>query len=183
MISKNPLKNILLSAFLLHLLHTNILSGKNGEIGSGWNLYPPYMRFLRRLPKKLSRIFFYRAVTGKKIVALTFDDGPARRTPEIIKLLKQNGTPATFFLLASRVDKYNARFYDDPLFSVGIHGWKHPRYDHSSRDYIAKELGRAVKCFHTHRLPVLWFRPPYGLIVPALPDMSNATLKCTTDDA
>ncbi len=43
---------------------------------------------------------------GKKIVALTFDDGPGGYTEELLDLLKKEGVKATFFVLGTRVDTY-----------------------------------------------------------------------------
>ncbi len=37
------------------------------------------------------------AVTNRKVVALTFDDGPSDFTPAILRILGANGVPATFF--------------------------------------------------------------------------------------
>lgn len=48
-------------------------------------------------------------VPNKKIsgtIALTFDDGPASYTDELLKILKANNANATFFVLGNLVDKY-----------------------------------------------------------------------------
>jgi len=132
-------------------------------------LFPSYRRFLHRLPAERSGAFFYRAATREKIVALTFDDGPLKRTPRILKLLKEKGTPATFFLLASRLDSRSARLYDDPLFSVGLHGWRHPHYSRLSARSVARELDRGLARFRRYGLRTEWFRPPYGMVTATLP--------------
>jgi len=36
---------------------------------------------------------------NKKLIALTFDDGPSRYTPQIVDILKKYDIPATFLLL------------------------------------------------------------------------------------
>ena len=41
---------------------------------------------------------------GKKIVALTFDDGPGAYTGQLLDILKQRQVPATFFVLGTKVD-------------------------------------------------------------------------------
>ncbi len=47
---------------------------------------------------------FYFARSAEKIVALTIDDGPDRRTtPRILELLREHESRATFFLISSRV--------------------------------------------------------------------------------
>jgi len=132
-------------------------------------LLPGYRRFLHRLPAERSGAFFYQAATQEKIVALTFDDGPLKRTPRILKLLKEKDAPATFFLLASRLNSRNARLYDDPLFSVGLHGWRHPHYSRLSTRSVARELDRGVARFQRYGLRTEWFRPPYGMVTASLP--------------
>lgn len=43
---------------------------------------------------------------GKKVVYLTFDDGPSTTvTPEVLKILKEENVKATFFVLGESVDK------------------------------------------------------------------------------
>ena len=48
----------------------------------------------------------YGNYTGKKIVALTFDDGPGPYTERLLNELKKRGVRATFFVLGIQVDKY-----------------------------------------------------------------------------
>lgn len=45
------------------------------------------------------------AVSGKKVVYLTFDDGPNQYTPQILKLLKKYNQKATFFMLYNGISK------------------------------------------------------------------------------
>ncbi len=45
--------------------------------------------------------------TGK-LVALTFDDGPGPYTARLMDAMKERGVRATFFVLGSRVDKYQS---------------------------------------------------------------------------
>ena len=48
----------------------------------------------------------YRVPTDKKVVALTFDDGPSPEwTPKILDELKLAGVKETFFLLGEHVKK------------------------------------------------------------------------------
>ena len=48
----------------------------------------------------------YGDYTGKKIVALTFDDGPGPYTARLLDELKKRGVRVTFFVLGTQVDKY-----------------------------------------------------------------------------
>ncbi|AHF08224.1 polysaccharide deacetylase family protein [Desulfitobacterium metallireducens] len=41
-----------------------------------------------------------------KVVYLTFDDGPSPNTPQILKILKDEGVHATFFVIGTQIQKY-----------------------------------------------------------------------------
>ncbi len=44
---------------------------------------------------------------GKKVAYLTFDDGPSiNNTPEVLRILKENGIKATFFLIGQNAEKH-----------------------------------------------------------------------------
>lgn len=51
----------------------------------------------------------YRTIDKKKkMVALTYDDGPSRDTPTILKVLKKYNSVATFFVVGNRVSSYKS---------------------------------------------------------------------------
>lgn len=68
----------------------------------------------------------------KKTVYLTFDDGPSTKvTPRILNTLRDNGIPATFFVLGSQVDRNPEivrRAYDEG-HKIANHGYSH-NYSH-----------------------------------------------------
>ncbi|RIV39705.1 polysaccharide deacetylase family protein [Micromonospora radicis] len=104
-------------------------------------------------------------------LALTFDDGPDRRsTPRFLGLLDRAGVRATFFLLGAMLDRDPAlgREITAAGHEVAVHGWEHRnllcRPPHSTyadiaraRDRVAAETGRAPR----------WYRPPYGILTTA----------------
>ena len=65
---------------------------------------------------------------GKKVVYLTFDDGPSRAvTPHILDILKQNNVKATFFILGTMGKYYPdliKREYDEGHY-IANHGYSH----------------------------------------------------------
>jgi len=70
----------------------------------------------------------YRVPTKRKIVALTFDDGPSPVwTPLILKELKKAGAKATFFMTGRHVDKYPevARDVASAGHEIENHGYAH----------------------------------------------------------
>ncbi len=70
----------------------------------------------------------YRGRTSKKIIALTFDDGPAPTwTSQILDELKKEDVKATFFMIGHHVQKYPdiARRVAREGHSIGNHGYAH----------------------------------------------------------
>lgn len=112
--------------------------------------------------------------TGRT-VALTFDDGPSRYTPELLDLLRREHVHATFFVVganaASAPDVVARTAGEGHL--VGDHTWHHA-YPNAvrggwTRSYLQREM------LSTRRIiasatggPVCWFRPPAGLLTPAV---------------
>ena len=158
---------MIMRLFLIGLLSLS-LNARSANDTPDWHLYPSYARHLCRLPAAHKKAIFFRADTDEKIVALTFDDGPLKRTPALLKLLKQRHTAATFFLLAPQVNQHNALLYDDPLFEAALHGYHHLDFRRLSQKHIRKELDRALTIFHAHGLHPRYFRPPFGMTSTAL---------------
>jgi peptidoglycan/xylan/chitin deacetylase (PgdA/CDA1 family) len=93
----------------------------------------------RRYERKLELAAIHRAATAgnylvrgqarRKLVALTFDDGPGPTTSHIVKWLKAHDVPATFFLIGRAVDAdpamVRAELRDG--FAIGDHTQTHPR--------------------------------------------------------
>src|SRR3990167_7872002 len=70
----------------------------------------------------------YRGKTSKKIVTLTFDDGPAPVwTPQILDELKKADVKAAFFMVGHHVQKYPdiARRVAREGHGIGNHGYAH----------------------------------------------------------
>ncbi|SDK02820.1 polysaccharide deacetylase family protein [Streptomyces indicus] len=101
-----------------------------------------------------------------KCIALTFDAGPGKDTPELLDTLKREKVPATFFLLGkNHVKKYPdvVKRLADEGHEVANHTWTHGILTDLSKDEIRAELDRtqqAVKDI-TGKEPTL-MRPPQG---------------------
>ncbi|GAB2598145.1 polysaccharide deacetylase family protein [Streptomyces capparidis] len=101
-----------------------------------------------------------------KCIALTFDGGPGRRTPELLDILERERVPATFFLLGRRhIDRYpdTVRRIAAEGHEVANHTWTHPRLTEVGTARIRKELTRTQDAIEelTGRRPTL-MRPPQG---------------------
>ena len=68
------------------------------------------------------------ATAGKKVIALTFDDGPGPYTPAVLSVLEQYHVPATFFEIGEEVARYPqfAKMVAAAGYPVEDHTWSHP---------------------------------------------------------
>ena len=107
--------------------------------------------------------------TKKKIVALTFDDGPHPVfTPAIIKILEKYRVKATFFMVGKQMEKYPG-IVKEALGAgceIGNHTYSHPRDIEADTDaQIIRELDKCEQIIEkmTGKRAHL-FRPPRGMI-------------------
>ncbi len=101
----------------------------------------------------------------KPMIALTFDDGPSRYTPEILKALKENNSLATFFVLGSEVNKFkdtlNQMIEDGN--EVGNHTYNHKDLTKVSDDELYKQIqGTDDLVYIASGYTPTVMRPPYG---------------------
>jgi len=109
--------------------------------------------------------------TTRKIVALTFDDGPhPEYTPPILEILAKHGIKATFFMLGRNVAAYpeTARQVARAEHAIGNHTSMHPCLADCKPVEVAREL---LHCQRTIRqvigvVPKV-MRPPFGVQDPA----------------
>lgn len=106
--------------------------------------------------------------TDKKILALTFDDGPDEDfTPQILDILKKYNVKATFYVIGQKVEynkKIIKRAYDEG-HEIGNHTYTHINVSKNGYNKIKKEISdtqEAVKSI-TNEYPKT-FRPPYRAI-------------------
>lgn len=66
-------------------------------------------------------------VCNVKQVAITFDDGPGKRTGELLDFLKENDIRVTFFLVGNRLNSYKNTVKRQVAegHEIGYHSWKH----------------------------------------------------------
>ena len=96
----------------------------------------------------------------KKVVYLTFDDGPIpEATPFVLDTLDRFGVKATFFMVGDNVRKYPDiyRMVVERGHRVGNHTFNHiGGFRHSSEEYL-ENADKANRLLHTNL-----FRPPHG---------------------
>jgi len=107
---------------------------------------------------------------SRRLVALTFDDGPGPYTTLALRKLSTAHAPATFFL----VGKELAEHRDLPALerahgALGDHTWSHPYLPGLDAATVQGELARTEQLVATTAgAPVRLFRPPYGARTPAI---------------
>ena len=78
----------------------------------------------------------------RKVVALTFDDGPGKYTDRLLDILKENDAKATFFVLGKNI-KYHEeavqRAYNEG-HEIGMHGYSHKQFIELGKEDARKEL-------------------------------------------
>lgn len=114
-----------------------------------------------------------RVATGRKLVALTLDDGPTPElTSEVLSILRQHDARATFFVTGSELARHPdlGRAIVRAGHALGNHSYSHTRMLGRSLGFIADELERTDRLIRAagHAGPI-HFRPPYGKKLLALP--------------
>lgn len=89
----------------------------------------------------------YEDTKGKKLVALTFDDGPGPYTERLLDAMKKRGVKATFFVLGNRVDKYGAliKRMEKEGHVVGSHSYDHPNLTRLSYAKVKNNMEKTAK--------------------------------------
>ncbi len=118
------------------------------------------------VPPLADRLRLERRV-DRRVVALTFDDGPhAQGTPAVLAELARHGATATFFLVGEQVVQRPAlaREIVAAGHEVAVHGFRHTLLLRRRVAAVADDLDRAVAAIGeaTGVHPVL-YRPPYGV--------------------
>ncbi|VBB05000.1 polysaccharide deacetylase [Lucifera butyrica] len=103
--------------------------------------------------------------TSRKVVALTFDDGPLNTsTPKILQILREKGVKATFFVVGERVEKYPMLVRQEAAegHEVGNHTYSHPKLRGLNRQEIDKEIEKNETLISQVAPRPTLFRPPEG---------------------
>jgi peptidoglycan/xylan/chitin deacetylase (PgdA/CDA1 family) len=100
----------------------------------------------------------------RKVVALTFDDGPSEFTPKVLDILEKEKVPASFFIIGSSIAGREADLQReiDNGHTVANHTWTHIDTSGAGPE-VRSQLERTQAAIKkaTNFTPCL-FRPPYG---------------------
>lgn len=137
-------------------------SPKNGKMVTGKKTISHYLCYFSEKGVLLRKID-----KNKKMVALTYDDGPSIYTPRILKTLKENNSVATFFVVGNRVPMYSdtvKKAYGMGC-EIGNHTYEHKILTRADAAGIRNQVSRtnvAVKKI-TGTAPIV-MRPPGGAV-------------------
>lgn len=119
------------------------------------------MRFIG-VPSVVRRMFssaIWRIPADENTLYLTFDDGPTKRTTELLDLLDKYAAKASFFCVGANVEK-SPELIEQMLnagHTVGNHSYSHLKgWKTKTEDYI-QDVEKAGQILRTQL-----FRPPYG---------------------
>ena len=103
---------------------------------------------------------------SKKLVALTFDDGPAEGyTEKYLDILDKYGIHATFFNLGQNIEEYPdlSKEICDRGSEVMSHTYQHQQLSKLDADALQKEFSSTFSTIEsTTGVKTTGFRPPYG---------------------
>ena len=96
----------------------------------------------------------------KKLISLTFDDGPNYNTNKVLEVLKEYNVPATFFVLGSKIKRIANSGHE-----IGNHTYNHKILTRLKEEEILKEIEDTNKQIYnvTGIYPKL-LRPSYGIV-------------------
>ena len=102
---------------------------------------------------------------NKKIIALTFDDGPNYNTSKILEILNKYNVSATFFVLGSKIpgnEKILTKM-DEYDMEIGNHTYSHKLMTKMDSEHIIKEIKDTNELIYKviNRYPKV-VRPSYG---------------------
>jgi len=113
-----------------------------------------------------------RGNTDKRVVCLTFDDGPdPRYTPEVLDVLKKYQVQAAFFCIGAKVRENPAvmRRIASEGHHVGNHSDSHSwKFPFLSRKKMRWDVSLCEDSLLSHAGPILTFRPPFGVTNPTV---------------
>jgi peptidoglycan/xylan/chitin deacetylase (PgdA/CDA1 family) len=160
--SFRPKKVITRAEFIAYLDRLAPSPGKVVISGIDKSVLPVFERI------DLEQTLRYDSLMDKKLVALTFDDGPHQTlSPKLLDILKEEGIVATFFVQGKRVNQYPeiVKRAVNEGHQVANHTHNHKQLTSLSKAAMQKEIQDSAAAIEaaTGIAPTL-MRPPYGAV-------------------
>jgi len=136
-----------------------------------------------RLPEQQSEIISPPADSrgqrseNEKMIALTFDDGPGRHTQELLDLLAEHNSAATFFVLGDRITGSHRQILRNAVeqgSEVAGHTWSHRLLTALTYEEAKREIQSANDAiFEITGIYPKFLRAPFGLFNNDVRDISK----------
>jgi len=118
-------------------------------------------------PARARQVVFFRARTTRRVVAMTFDDGPDPRwTPRALDALRTHRAHATFFLIGKNAEAHSDLVHDELAAGneIGNHTYDHPDLESLTAAQVDAEIEHGTEALQQLGVPTpKYFRPPKGL--------------------
>ena len=124
--------------------------------------------FIERIPQVVRWFFrpvLWRGDKNRKVLYLTFDDGPTEEnTLWILDRLDERGVKATFFCVGRNVERHPGLYAEIQArgHRVGLHGYDHKRGLYKDDALFNADLARCAELVKSDL-----FRPPHGHLKPS----------------
>lgn len=102
---------------------------------------------------------------NKKLIALTFDDGPSKYTETLVDELKKREVPVTFFILGENAVKRidTLKFQIDAGNEIEIHSYTHKLFTKLKEEEILEQISKTKEVLKTVQYnDITYIRVPYG---------------------
>lgn len=103
----------------------------------------------------------------KKVIALTFDDGPSKYTNKILEILKENDVVATFFVIGNKANMYKETLQKMVKNGneIGNHSYNHKSLTKLDKDELIDQINKTQEIIKniTGFYPT-YLRPTYGAV-------------------
>ena len=116
---------------------------------------------------------------ARSMIALTFDDGPGKRTGELLEVLAANHAHATFFMQGKNVPRYQneVKRMKEIGCELGSHSFDHPDLSKMDAAGIRDQIDRTNQNLKDAAgQPASVLRPPYGAIGSTLKSVAGLPL-------
>ena len=118
-------------------------------------------------------------IEERKLVALTFDDGPSKYTNGLIDILNANNAHATFFLIGQNISANSDAVINayESGNEIAIHTYSHTSFTNMTIEKVISEIDTTRNIIQELGVePANLVRPPYGNLNDTLIDGINASL-------
>lgn len=109
--------------------------------------------------------FLQKKFEERKLLALTFDDGPSKYTEKFVEELHKRNIIVTFFILGENAKKYpnTVKLAYDFGNEIGIHSYEHKLFTKLTEEEIILEIDRTKQTIKNYvDSPITLIRVPYG---------------------